>query len=221
MVLATFLELDAKECREKLSVKGLKPLDSNLAFHDSNVHSYPSPASTSSDGTATFNHSVSSFTEKTSRYPSSLPNSKQLPFCNVANFHSDSSSNAQFISDSLPQASPSNTFSFAPLMFPITPLPEVTTSTSLELRISPELPPPSKLEPMADTMHWLPFHQLVSSDVCYCPICNIPFTGQDRISNRQRHINNFHSGKGPSVCPECGKEFSRSDNLLKHCRECH
>lgn len=211
LVLATSLELDNKERREKSSVNQIKLLDTALALCDSNSLS-SSPSSATSDSTSSFFGSKSDFTDATSVHTDST-DWIQEPFSHSENSQKDSlGTNTRRIS--FPQLSSSK-------ISPTTP----STTSPLELAapVPQELPTSMGFKPKVDAIPSLPSRQSIDPEPCYCWICGKPFTGHDRISNRQRHVKFSHGEEDPSICPfpDCGRPFTRPDNIMKHYRTQH
>ena len=211
LVLATSLELDNKERREKRVVNQIKLLDTALALCDSNSLS-SSPSSATSDSTSSFFGSISDFTDATSVHTDST-DWIQEPFSRSDNSQMDSlKTNTRLIP--FPRLSSSK---FPPNA------PSTASPSELAAPIPQELPTSMGSMSKVDAIPSLPSRKSIDPEPCYCWICGKPFTGHDRISNRQRHITFSHGERDPSICPfpDCGRPFTRPDNMMKHYRTQH
>lgn len=78
--------------------------------------------------------------------------------------------------------------------------------------------------PAPGSSSFLPPPAAKNTSLC-CTICNTPFSGseQNQATNLRRHRRTMHEQRCELPCPEvdCGKTFTRSDNLKNHRWQVH
>ena len=54
-----------------------------------------------------------------------------------------------------------------------------------------------------------------------CQYCPSVFRGDDRITNRKRHVGETHEGRPRLLCPQCDKSFVRRSSIKRHREKDH